>query len=102
MKRLSTFIIGMLVGGALLWMALNYHLIRARDGLHLVGKTSATLANTYVDVRNFRPADWVKHPEVTDAILSSKNQALIDSATNGTIDGVLDRVLPRAGAGADR
>jgi len=85
MRRLPTFIFGMVVGGLLIYLALNYHLIRANDGLHLVPKVSATLADTYVDVRSFRPGDFLSHRDVVAALLKSGQEELIDSLTKDTV-----------------
>jgi hypothetical protein len=93
MRRLSTFIFGMVVGGLLIYLALNYHLIHAKDGIHLVPKTSATLAATYVDVRNFGPADWANHQGVAMAILKANRGELLESVTGETLLNGLDRIL---------
>jgi hypothetical protein len=94
MRRLSTFIFGMVVGGLLIYLALNYHLIHAKDGIHLVPKTSATLAATYVDVRNFGPADWANHQDVALAIYKADRGELMRSITGDTLLNGLDRILP--------
>lgn len=58
MRRLSTFILGMVAGGAILFVLLHYHLVSATSGWHLVPKLNPTLAGTYVDIRTFGPGDW--------------------------------------------
>ncbi|MAT73492.1 MAG: hypothetical protein CMJ58_28760 [Planctomycetaceae bacterium] len=96
MKRFPTFLLGMFVGCGLLWTALNYHLIKARDGLHLVKKTQVTLADTYLDARQMSPRDWLQHANAAEAVLRSENQQLIDSVMTGTVDNALDRIFPGA------
>lgn len=98
MKKISTFIMGMLVGGLLLWTALNYHVIHAPDGLHLVPKISASLSNVYFDARGLTPLDWAEHLDVAAAIRRSNNQQLIDSVMDGALDSALDRWLPPRGS----
>ena len=93
MRRLSTFIFGMVVGGLLIYLALNYHLIHAKDGIHLVPKTSATLAATYVDVRNFALADWANHQDVALAIVKADRGELLHSVAGDSVLNGLDRIL---------
>jgi hypothetical protein len=93
MRRLSTFIFGMVVGGLLIYVALNYHLIRANDGIHLVPKVDAQLSAAYVDIRTFGPGDWAQHPEVAMAIFRADRGDLMESAAAGTIQTGVDRLL---------
>lgn len=95
MRRLPTFIFGMLLGGLLIYLALNYHLIQAKDGLHLVPKLSATLAGSYVDVRSFTPADLARHKEIVGAIMKSGQDDLIKSIAADSLENGVDRWLPQ-------
>src|SRR4051794_28009123 len=97
MRRLPTFIFGMVVGGLLIYLALNYHLIRAKDGLHLVPKVSATLADTYVDVRSFRPGDFVNLRDVVTALLKSGQGELIASLAADSVRNSLSLPVPAQG-----
>ena len=96
MRRLMTFILGMVAGGTLLYSAERYHLIHAEDGLHLIPKLESQLAATYVDIREFSPADWAQHTNVAMAITNAeKGELLKNSATQslqGTMDGLFDRL----------
>lgn len=94
MRRLSTFIFGMAAGGLLIYAALNYHLIHASTGLHLVPKARATLAETYVDVRGFTPADWARHADVAVALFQADRTDLMQSAANESLWNGIDRILP--------
>lgn len=93
MKRLSAFIMGMIVGGALLYTALHYHLVRAQDGMHLVPKAESSLAATYVDIRSFGPRDWANHPKLAAALFESGQEDLMNSAVDGALQNGLDRLL---------
>jgi len=99
MQRLTTFLMGMVAGGVLLYSALHYHLIRANDGLHLVPKLDQKLAATYVDIRSFTVADWTKHPEVAAALMkANQGQLMQGSATDALRSGMnqlFDRVEQR-------
>jgi hypothetical protein len=95
MRRLMTFFLGMVAGGALLYSAERYHLVHAEDGLHLIPKLESQLAATYVDIRKFSPADWAQHADFDMAITNAEQgEFLKNSATKsleGTMDGLFDR-----------
>jgi hypothetical protein len=93
MRRLSTFIFGMVVGGLLIYVALNYHLIQAKDGMHLVPKVDAALAGSYVDIRGFGPGDWAQHPEIAMALFRADQGDLLESAASDSLRTELDRLL---------
>ncbi|HMP06892.1 MAG TPA: hypothetical protein PJ982_11115 [Lacipirellulaceae bacterium] len=99
MRRWSTFLGGVLVGGLLVWGALNYHLVHARSGLHLVPKLDATFAGAYVDIRDFGPRDWAQHQTILLALLDADRTDLLGQAADDAVRTGLDRLL---GADADR
>ena len=94
MRRLPTFIFGMIAGGLLIYGSLNYHVINASSGLHLVPKVDSTLAETYVDVRGWGMADWMQHKNVAAALLAANRQDLMQSAAEDSIRAGIDRVFP--------
>lgn len=98
MKRLSTFIFGMIVGAAAFYVAFNYHIVRASDGFHLVPKTSAALTDTYVDIRGFGPLDWRSHLPLAAALADSGQTKLTDAAVGDAVDTGLGRLLDRTDA----
>lgn len=93
MKRLSTFLLGMAVGAGLLFGALNYHLIKANDGLHLVRKLDAQLAGTYVDIRDFTLADWTRNPELAAALIDAGRQDLVEGSAADALRNRLNQFL---------
>ena len=95
MRRLPTFIFGVLVGGLLIYGGLHYHVINAPSGLHLVPKVDSTLASTYVDIRGWGLAEWTQHQDVAAALLSANRQDLMQSAAEDSIRTGLDRILPQ-------
>ena len=99
MRRLPTFIFGMIVGGLLIYGGLHYHVINTPSGLHLVPKVNSTLAETYVDVRGWGVAEWMQHKDIAAALLAADRQDLMQSAAEDSIRTGLDRILP---AGNDR
>jgi hypothetical protein len=92
-RRLMTFFLGMVAGGALLFGAMNYHLIRAHDGVHFVPKISPKLAATYVDIRGFSAADWAQHSEITTALISADQTSLMKSSVSESLHKRIDQFL---------
>jgi hypothetical protein len=93
MKRLSTFVMGMIAGGLLFWGALSYHLVHARDGIHLVPKVQSTLTDTYVDIRQFGPAEWLQHADVAQALQAAGRADLIKAAAEDALKTGIDKLL---------
>ena len=99
MRRWGTFMFGVLVGGLLLYGVLNYHVIQARDGTHLIPKVNAQLASTYVDIREFTPRDWIDHPEILEALHRAKRDDLLKMAAGDAAGNALDKLLGPAPTG---
>lgn len=93
MKRFTTFLFGMVVGAGLLFGALNYYLVRASDGFHLVPKLNAKLAGTYVDIRHYTLADWTRNPDLAAALIDSGERDLVEGAASDALHQGLDRLL---------
>jgi hypothetical protein len=93
MSRLSSFVLGLVVGGAAVFTGLKYHVVRADDGLHLIPKQTAELHEVYVDIREFGPSDWAEHPELAAAILKSGEEELLQDAARDVINQSIDDLL---------
>jgi len=91
--RIGTFIFGAVAGGLCVLGALRYHVVKAEDGFHFVPKMSATLSETYVDVRDFGPGDWTEHPTVTAAIVRDGKSHLIKGAAVDSLFGSVENML---------
>jgi hypothetical protein len=92
-RRWLTFLLGVAVGALLIYAALNYHIVRARDGLHIIPKVDATLAGVYVDIRPFGPADWASHPDLALALLEANRRDLMEAAAGDALREGIDRLL---------
>ncbi len=90
-----TFLLGMVVGSTLLYGAQQYHLIRAKDGFHLVPKVESKLAATYVDIRNFTVSDWAQHADVAMALADANQSQLMETSAADAIRNGVDRLLDR-------
>jgi hypothetical protein len=93
MRRLMTFFMGMVTGGVLLYGALNYHLVRAQDGLHFVAKIDPQLAATYVDIRNFTVTDWTQHANLAAALMNADKAELMHGSAVDSLEKSMDQLL---------
>jgi hypothetical protein len=83
---MSTFIVGAAVGAVALYGALTHHLVRTADGWEVVPKTSATLEDSYVDVRRFGLPEWAEHRELAAAIMKAQKEQILSEAAQQTIE----------------
>ena len=94
MKGFGGFLLGLVVGGAIVFGSLKYHIVRAEDGFHTVPKLSSQFSQTYVDIRRFDLADWDEHRTLAIALVrADKGHLLKDSASSSlrrSVDGVLE------------
>jgi hypothetical protein len=94
MSRLPSFLLGMAMGAMLLYGAMHFHVVRARDGVHLVAKIPPHLSEAYVDVRQFGVADWSNHPQLTAALVQANQQSLMQDSAVGALQDSVNKVLP--------
>ena len=94
MSRLPSFLFGMVAGAALLHMAMNYHLMRAGDGFHLVAKQSPRLSETFIDIRTFSMADWAGHPQLAADLVQANKQYLVGNSAAAAIRENAQQLLP--------
>ncbi len=93
MNRLSSFVLGMVVGAAALYTSENYYIVRGQDGVHVVPKIAGKIEFPYRDIRNFTVADWQNNVSLGAAIVNSnKSELMNDSLTNvrGNFESLLD------------
>lgn len=91
MRRIVSFVFGLVVGGTLVYASLKYHVVRAGDGFHLVPKLTAEFSLTYVDIRAFDLTDWADHQTLAIALTrAGQSHLLQNAAINGLRDVVDD------------
>ena len=93
MGRLGTFLLGIVVGGVLVFGSLNYHLLRTHEGFHLVPKQRSRFSQAYVDIRQFTPADWAERPDLAAAIVRSGKEHLLQSSATNALHEQIDRAI---------
>jgi len=86
---MRNFLLGIIVGGGLMFCALTYHVVRAADGFHLVPKLQAGFGESYVDIRDFTVNDWTEHRALAAAIIrAGKEDVMAGSAEESFRSGV--------------
>ena len=95
---MGKFIVGLIIGGLITFVVCCYHLLYTSDGFYFVPKQKPSIADTYVDIRNFGPQDWIDNRSVLIAIIAAKKeQVLGDSVTDDLIEqtnGLLEGLNP--------
>ena len=103
MSRLACFLLGLAVGGAAVYGAERYHVLRTNQGFETVPKLSASFSDTYVDVREFTASDWAGHQGLAADVLRAHKEYLIKDAVvdqvRQKVDGLLQDLAP-AGDGS--
>jgi hypothetical protein len=94
MSRIWTFLLGMATGAILIHAATLYHVVRASDGIHLIAKQPARLAETYVDIRSFSADEWVGHPQLASAIVQANQQQLLGDSAATQVRNAVNEALP--------
>ncbi len=98
MSRLTSFILGVLVGAVGLFVSENYYVVRSTESFHLVPKVASKLEFPYRDIRAYSVEDWKKNVSLGAAILkANKPDLMVDSLTN--VRSSFDNVLQSLGSG---
>ena len=77
MNRLSSFILGIVVGAAGIVVSENYYVVRSNESFHLVPKIAARLEIPYRDIRGYTVQDWQNNQPLALAIIKSQKQDLM-------------------------
>lgn len=89
------FVMGFICGAGLLYGAMSFHVVMAKDGLHVIPKASAALKDTYVDIREFGFTEWKDHPELAASLVKADRADLMQSSAVDSIHRSLDGLLSK-------
>ena len=64
MRRIMTLCFGLACGGAVMWFAFNFHLVKSDSEWVTARKESAGLSDFYVDISSWDSAEWDDHPQL--------------------------------------
>lgn len=87
MRRITTLILGMILGGGLVYGAYQYHLVRTGDQFLLIPKGQVSLVDPYVDVRDWGLSQWQEHPALLEAMRSQGHGDLVPTGERGSPGG---------------
>ena len=85
MRRIGTFLIGVIFGGLVVFTSLNYHVLKTDEGLYLIPKLESGFGQAYVDIRKFGVPDWTEHPALAEAIIKSDKSHLLKEAAGSAV-----------------
>ncbi|MEP3479840.1 MAG: hypothetical protein ABJZ55_11380 [Fuerstiella sp.] len=90
MKKFKPFLVGAVAGSLLMFVSLQFHLIRSEDGFRLVPRTpQPSIGLFFVDLRNWTPEDYADRPELARALVAHGDTDLVASSVS---DELLGRV----------
>lgn len=72
MGKFKPFLFGTLAGSAVIFVALQYHVINTNEGFRVVPRTPQhSIGLAYVDMRNWNSSNFADRPEVTRALVAN-------------------------------
>ncbi len=83
MRRLFTVLFGVVLGGGLVYVAFEYHLVRTDENMFLVPKKHADLADPYVDIRDWSASQWKDHPVLAENLIADGHANLVGGSIAG-------------------
>ncbi len=98
MTKLIALFAGILIGGVLVYMGFNYHIVKTDQATYLISKQKSELADVYVDIRDWDYQTWAKHPNLAQAMISAGHGDLVQRSLT---EDVLDTLFRKIG-GAER
>jgi hypothetical protein len=84
----------MAAGAGLLYTAMNFHVMHAGDGFHLVAKQSPRMSEIFIDVREFSMADWASHPQLAADLVQANKQYLVGDSAAAALQENVKQLLP--------
>ncbi len=81
MGKAKPFLFGTLLGTSLMFMALQYHVLRTHDGVQLVPRIPQhSLGLAWADIRHWSASQWTDRPELARALLAHGSGSLISQS----------------------
>ena len=94
-QAMRNFLAGFLTGALTLFVAMCFHVVRAKDGFHVIPKVTASLKDPYVDIREFGFSDWQEHPELSAAIAKAEKSDILKDSAGDSIHRSIDDLFHR-------
>ena len=91
MRRLIAMLIGVAIGGGLVFAAFKFHLVHSEKSWLLVRKQRADWHDAYVDIRGWTSREWSEHKALSDNLIAMGRGDLVQrSFTDKLFRGFLD------------
>ena len=91
MRRLIAVLLGALIGGAAVFTAFYYHLVRTDKTWLIVPKQRLEWHDAYVDIRGWSYRDWSKHRDLsTNLIAMGRGDLVARSVADQWFRGLFD------------
>jgi hypothetical protein len=92
MRRFSVLLLGIMLGGGLVYTAFHYHVVRTADEWLLVPKRQAAFSDAYADVRQWSLNEWRRHPDLVQALLAKGRQDVMFGSSRDFLRGMYRKV----------
>ncbi|MEZ6041826.1 MAG: hypothetical protein R3C20_15070 [Planctomycetaceae bacterium] len=81
MSKAKPFLFGSLLGASIMFVAMQYHVVRSHDGFQVVPRTpQASLGLAYADIREWDATKWTDRPELARALMAHGSADLISQS----------------------
>ena len=77
MTRIKSAILGMLLGGACVYMFSQYHLVWAADGIVTIPRQGVSYKDAFIDARGWNGSQWAEHPELVRALVADNRAGMV-------------------------
>jgi hypothetical protein len=77
MRRLIALLLGVAIGGGLMFGAFQYHVLRTDKTFLFIRKQSADWHDAYVDIRGWTYRDWANHRVLSNNLIAAGRGDLV-------------------------
>lgn len=77
MKKLFTMCFGFGIGLVAMFLAFEFHVVRAESDWHFVRKQETQLTDFYADIRKWDRDEWERHPDLQEALVAADKSDLL-------------------------
>ena len=93
MVRFFALLLGIVFGGAVMYVAFQYHTVRTADRLLLVPKRQTSLDDFYVDIRDWGHKEWKDHSTLARAMVEAGHAEIVEhDVKNGLFESFLSKI----------
>jgi hypothetical protein len=85
MRRLIALLIGAALGGACVFAAFQYHLVRSEKNVLVIRRQRADWRDAYVDIRGWSYREWDRHQELSSDMVAAGRGDLVARSVSGQL-----------------